>query len=384
MKKGLFIILNIFSVLLEYFIIYLFFRILLHKNLIISLIMTIVILLIMALFVIYANVVLRKVSIEDKERPCEKELLELIRKVEEKYHKKFYLHYVSAPQPNPAWCIGRHIYINNEYRSDEVFLPGVIAHELGHAISGISDYIFIPSIKLSTTISRVLHLTIVAMYNAKKKWLNVSAKILFFPYYIINLNNIIFTYHFLRDDEIAANSIAVKLGYGEHLRSYYGLANYYGEDPFLRKCDFFHPSISKMISIMNKDMKLKKELLNIYSINNLLILADIKTLTFTVPSHITEIGYNAIHNDNLIKISSKYVEKVHPNAFKNNKNLKAIYLENVKEFPVSCISRLDKLEIIKINDLKILEKIYHTYPNRKFSLSIYKVLVKNGIINEDE
>ena len=139
MKKGLFIILNIFSVLLEYFIIYLFFRILLHKNLIISLIMTIVILLIMALFVIYANVVLRKVSIEDKERPCEKELLELIRKVEEKYHKKFYLHYVSAPQPNPAWCIGRHIYINNEYRSDEVFLPGVIAHELGHAISGISD-----------------------------------------------------------------------------------------------------------------------------------------------------------------------------------------------------------------------------------------------------
>ena len=65
-------------------------------------------------------------------------------------------------------------------------------------------------------------------------------------------------------------------------------------------------------------------------------------------------------------------------------NLKSLSLENVKEFPVNCINRLEKLETIKINDLQILEKIYHTYPNRKFSLSIYKILVKNGIINEDE
>ena len=31
-----------------------------------------------------------------------------------KYKKNVKLHYVSAPQPNPAWCIGNHVYINNE------------------------------------------------------------------------------------------------------------------------------------------------------------------------------------------------------------------------------------------------------------------------------
>ena len=92
----------------------------------------------------------------------------------------------------------------------------MIAHELGHAISGISHFTFIPSLKVSTFISRILYLTIVAMFNSKKKWLNVISYILYVPYYIVNLNNILFTFYFLRDDEITANNIAIDLGYGEY------------------------------------------------------------------------------------------------------------------------------------------------------------------------
>ena len=256
MKKGLFILLNIFSVLIEYLLIYLFFRYVLNKVFLISLIMTLVIFTIMVIFILYANIILRKTNIEDEKRPYEKELLNLIDNVEKKYHKDFHLHYVSAPQPNPAWCVGNHIYINNEYVNDEIFLPGMIAHELGHAISGISHYTFIPSLKVSTTLSRVLYLTIVAMFNSKKKFVKNISYGLFIPYYIINLNNMVFTFHFLRNDEITANSIAVELGYGDYLRSYYGLAKLYEQDPFLVKCDFYHPSIDKMIHCMNQKMKI--------------------------------------------------------------------------------------------------------------------------------
>ena len=148
------------------------------------------------------------------------------------------------------------VYINNEYLCDKLFLPGVIAHELGHAISGISHYTFIPSLKVSTMLSRIFHLTITAFYNSKRSWLNNLAYVFYVPYYIINLNNIIFTYRFLRNDEITANKVAVKLGFGDYLRCYYGIALNIGEDPFLRKCDFFHPSIKEMLNNMNKDMNI--------------------------------------------------------------------------------------------------------------------------------
>ena len=131
----------------------------------------------MIVFVIYANITLRKTSIEDKNRPCEDELLKIVSKVSSKYKKKVKLHYVSAPQPNPAWCIGNHVYINNEYSCPDIYLPGVIAHELGHVISGISNYTFIPSLKISTLISRVFQLTIMAFVKSNKKILrkkNVS------------------------------------------------------------------------------------------------------------------------------------------------------------------------------------------------------------------
>ena len=384
MKKGLFIILNLISVIIEYTIIYLFFRFILKKVFLISIIMTFIIFILMVLIVVYANIVLRKSKIEDKSRPCEEEIIKIINKCSEIYNKKFYLHYVSAPQPNPAWCISNHIYINNQYRCSNIYLPGVVAHELGHAISGISNYTFIPSLKISTLISRVFYLTIISLINIDKKITNIIARIFYIPFYIINLNNLIFTYHFLKEDEFTANSVAVKLGYGEYLRCYYATVLKYDDNKLFRKADLMHPSIKLMIEKINFELGIKKELVDIYYINNILMLANIKTKTFNIPKFITEIYPNSINSSCLVKITSDYVEKIHYNAFKGCPNIEVLSFENVKEFPVSVISSLDKLEAIKIDDLNVLNNIYIKYPNRIFSKKVYQVLVKNGIIKEDE
>lgn len=382
MKKASFIILNFLSVIIEYLIIYLFFKYVLGKVFLVSIIMTLLILLLMIVFVIYANITLRKTSIEDKNRPCEDELLKIVSMVSNKYKKNVKLHYVSAPQPNPAWCIGNHVYINNEYSSPDIYLPGVIAHELGHVISGISNYTFIPSLKISTLISRVFQLTIMAFVKSNKKILHAIAYFLFVPYYIINLNNIIFTYHYLRDDELYANKIACELGYGEYLRCYYGIAVKNDEDPLFRKCDFMHPSIDKMIDEINDELNVPKEYKNIYYINDLLILAYVDTVTFTIPSFIKELYHNSIIGKQLVKIKGASVTKVNSNAFRYANKLEEIHFINAKEFSTFGINNLNNLKVIKINDLNILNEIYTKYPNKAYSNAIYKELIKNSIIEE--
>lgn len=384
MNKGLFVILNIFSIILEYILVYLFFRFILKKIFLISIIMTLFVFLLMVFIVVFANIMLRKTKIEDKSRPCEEEILKIIDKCSEMYNKKFYLHYVTAPQPNPAWCISNHIYINNQYRCSTIYLPGVVAHELGHAISGISNYIFIPSLKISTLISRVFYLTIISLLNVDKKLTNIIANIFFIPYYIVNLNNLIFTYHFLKKDEITANSIAVNLGYGEYLRCYYAEVLKYDDNKLFRKADLMHPSIKMMIDKLNFELGIKNELLDIYYINNILMYANIKTKTFNIPKFITEIYPNSINSSCLVKITSDYVEKIHYNAFKSCSNIEVLSFKNIKEFPVSVINNLNKLEVIKINDLNILKNIYLKYSDRLFSNKLYNILEKNGIIKEVE
>ena len=384
MKKVLFIILNLISVFIEYALIYLFFRFVLNKVFIISMIMTLVIFIMMIFVVIFANIVLRKSSIEDKNRPCEDEINKIIDKFTFKYNKRFYLHYVSAPQPNPAWCIGNHIYINNQFRCDNVFLPGVVAHELGHVISGISHFTFIPSLKVTSILSRVFHLSITALLNHDKTFCKIISWVLFIPYYIINLNNIIFTYHFLKEDEINANSIAAKLGYGEYLRCYYAVALKYDNNKLFRKSDLMHPSIELMINKLNEELKIRKELLDIYYINNALILANIETKTFTVPSFITEIYPDSINGNNLIKVSSNNVKKVHFGAFRECRNLEIISFKNITDFSISSLKCLNRLNTIKFDDLNIINKIYLNFPNRLFSSKLKKILVNNGFIKEDE
>ena len=86
-----------------------------------------------------------------------KQLLEIINVTSKAYNKKFKLHYVTLPQPNPAWCLGSDLYINNAIKVNPLYLPGIVAHELGHAISGVSNYTLLASLKPSTLISKTLY-----------------------------------------------------------------------------------------------------------------------------------------------------------------------------------------------------------------------------------
>ena len=134
MKKILFIILNLISILIEYTLIYLFFNVILNYNFTISTIMTFIILLLFIVLVLVANHQLKLPDDKDEKRPLESKLLEIINVTSKNYNKKFNLHYVTLPQPNPAWCIGNDLYINNSIKVNPLYLPGIVAHELGHAM----------------------------------------------------------------------------------------------------------------------------------------------------------------------------------------------------------------------------------------------------------
>ena len=164
---------------------------------------------------------------------------------------------------------------------NSLYLTGIVAHELGHAISGVSNYTLLASLKPSTLISKTLYLTIVALEDKKHWLLKMLMYCLLVLYVIFSLNNIIFTYPFLISDEFTANSIAVNLGYGESLRCYYGLALFDEDSNFIRKLDFMHPKVSSMLDKINKELDITDEYLNFYSIGGVLLtcFADTKTPT---------------------------------------------------------------------------------------------------------
>ena len=256
MRKVVFILSNIISIILEYLIIYLFFRAC-NIEIIYVTIILLSIFIIHLILVIFSLIALNMKTPEDEKKPYQKELNEIIEAVNSKYNAKFKLFYTSSPQPNPAWCMGRCIYINNNYEINEVFSKGVVAHELGHGLSGISRYSSLASFKPSTVISKIIYLVMIKLFDKKNKFVHFLLVLLLIIYVIFSLNNLIFVYPFVRKDEYIANDFAVKLGYGNELRCYYsfGLNN---NDRMLRLTDFMHPTIDNMIVRLNKRLNIKE------------------------------------------------------------------------------------------------------------------------------
>lgn len=385
MKKLLFIILNSISIIVEYILIYLFFNIILHKSFLISIIMTMVIFFLMLILTLFASHQLKLQDDNEENKPLENELLNIINVAEIKYNKKFVLHYISAPQPNPAWCIGNNLYINNSCSVNPIYLPGIVAHELGHAISGLSNYTIMASLKPSTMISKIIYLTIVALFRKKKLIFKIIIFLLLFIYILFSLNNMIFTYPFLIQDEFTANTIAVKLGYGDSLRCYYGLAKFDNDNDFLRKIDFMHPTVIDMLDRVNKELNIKDEYLDMYYCNGILLTCYNDTPTITLPNFIREIGNMAFVNKNLKKVTGMCVLKVNHNSFFNNAKLEEINLPNVIEFNTLSIRKLDNLKEIKINNLNIQKQIYLKYQNanKLFAKKFFKNLKNNNLIDDE-
>lgn len=338
----------------------------------------------MLILTLFASHQLKQPDDNEENKPLENELLSIINSATIKYKKKFVLHYISAPQPNPAWCIGNNLYINNSCSANPIYLPGIVAHELGHAISGLSNYTIMASLKPSTMISKIIYLTIVALFNKKKLIFKIVIFLLLFIYILFSLNNMIFTYPFLIQDEFTANTIAVNLGYGDSLRCYYGLAKLDNDNDFLRKIDFMHPKVIDMLDRINKELNIKDEYLDMYYCNGILLTCYNETPTIILPNFIKEIGNMAFVNKNLKKITGKSVLKINHNSFINNVKLEELNIPNVIEFSTLSIRNLDNLKEIKINDLSIQKQIYLKYHhnNKLFIKKLFKNLKANNLIDD--
>lgn len=145
------------------------------------------------------------------------------------------------------------------------FRRGLIAHEMGHAVSGLTRFGKV-NMRLSGIIANLLAGIMINLLSASKcKGLARACAYLIFPFFIIlSLPNIIAVVPFMRADEYAANELAVSLGYGEELRCLY--RSFFSEtNKLVSAIDLVHPSIENMIARINKQMELSEEELKIYS-----------------------------------------------------------------------------------------------------------------------
>ncbi len=361
MRKILFVVSSLVSVLVEYLIIYLLFRYLFKASPIITYGVLIIIFLVMSFLTITSYIYLHQKTPADEEKPNEAFLTQIIDEVNRKYHRHFKLFYITSIQPNPAWCIGNLIYVNNSYRIDEDYLGGVIAHELGHAISGIGNYTFIASLKPSTMISKTIYFAIVALMNQTIKLKKILTKLLLVLYLLFSFNNLLFVYPFIRNDEYLANRVAVNLGYGNELRCYYGLGYNEEIDPMLQRIDFMHPKLSAMINQINLDLGLTDNEVNFYIINNKLIKCTKMTKTITLPAEVKIITRKAFINPHLKKVSGQGVLQIESGAFLNNLELEELVFPNLMSLEMYKFSQLVSLKDIKLNNEAILLRLIDVF-----------------------
>lgn len=368
MRKVKFIITNICSVLIEYLEIYLINRYMFQFNRLLCYGITIGIFLVMSGLTLVSYYGLRQDTSDDEAKPNESFLTNIIEKVNQKYQKHFKLIYLTSIQPNPAWCIGNCIYVNNNYSIDEDYLGGVVAHELGHAISGIGNYTFIASMKPSTLFSKALYFIIIQLNKKRTIVKSIISNVLLVFYFVLSLNNIIFVYPMIRSDEYFANKIAVELGYGNELRCYYGLGYDNSMTPIIKVMDLMHPALDKMIERLNDELKLSLEQRDYYIIHNKLIKCTKMTKTITLPNQVKIITSKAFTNPNLKKITAYEVVTIESLAFANNLELEELIIPKTINFSTYRLNELRCLTKIDVNDEEILLKLIKYFDCKNFKL----------------
>lgn len=386
-KIGKFILCNLIGIIIEYLIIFLCFRFIFKASIFASSITCLILFIIMSIMTIVSYHTINKIDQDENNYPHKDLLDKVIKDINYNLNTNFNISYAELYKPNPAWCIGESIYVNTKFNISEIFLPGIIAHEVGHALSKISNYTYFASIKPSTLVSGIIQVTVISLIQSKNIILNKLSYLFYYLLLIVNLNNIIFVFPFLRDDELVANDYAVKLGYGHEIRSYYSLLYKEESNNLILKMDYLtHPSIKVMIDKINQTMLLSYEFKDLYFIKNKLVKSYQDTLTITLPSNIYEIGPSSFYNVNLKKVSGENVLKVSYNAFNLNPNIEVLNLPNVCDISINEIKRLKKLKNVIINNdeinFKIVTACYHS--NYELANKLLKKLVKKGYLDAIE
>ena len=276
MKKTRFILLNILATVIEISII----AWLLIGSLKDNLVLGIVSLSLYTIFLLVMTIVSfnKKSIFETLEFPEQIKL-----KVDEIYgrfrqhHKDVFVkfHYVEdAFFIVPAAYHDGNIYINSKYKFDPVFFEGIIAHELGHAKSGLVTIKWIHLLRITSIFARQIY----TFRFKKRKWfkyplMKIFDYILLVIYHLLSVLDHLVSNPFYREDEIYANQIAVEIGYGDSLRYfYYNSMISTSEDIkyFSKHYDCKHPSSMEMLKRLESDMSLDESEKDVFAVNDVI------------------------------------------------------------------------------------------------------------------
>lgn len=169
----------------------------------------------------------------------------------------------------PAFYHKDTVYINQTDQSyPPQYIEGMIAHELGHAISGyIDDYVF-AQVKMSNFARAIIVNVRMAIMNKKNKEVNKYLE--GFLYYLMRFLtwfDEIILFKYLRREEYEANKNACLISDGHSLRTYY----YHVHRRRRRQryeFDVIHPSPKSMILRMEKYMDLDEYNKDVYAVDN--------------------------------------------------------------------------------------------------------------------
>jgi hypothetical protein len=181
----------------------------------------------------------------------------LIAKAESIKNEPIKVSYVSIPTLyNPAFYHNKVVYINLAGKGlESQYEEGMLAHELGHAISGYADQFIFLNIRISVifrTIVLNMRNRVLAKNKALPKWFDF---ILYYSLFFLSFIDDLILYRFIRQEEFEANKYACMITSGHSLRTYY----YKMHLRYKRQMypfDLLHPSPKAMIDEMNTFMEI--------------------------------------------------------------------------------------------------------------------------------
>jgi hypothetical protein len=205
-----------------------------------------------------------------KEVDFDDRYVDMIKKAEELKGAKIPVKFIQFERLQyPAFYHKGIVYINQKDKTyPPHYIEGLIAHELGHAISGYGDKYVLAQIKMSN-IARSI---IVSFRHAvmRKKNADMNKTVEGFLYYLMLwltwLDEIIL-FKYLRTEEYLANKNACLISNGESLRTYY----YHVHRRRKRQryeFDLIHPAPKKMIMRMEKYMDLDEYNKDVYAVDD--------------------------------------------------------------------------------------------------------------------
>lgn len=360
MRNNKFIILNIIATILEISLILLFLILSIKDNLflgVVCLVLYIAYLLMMIRVSLYKKSIFNTIDFPE-------EIFDKIQSIYTQFKKHYpdievkFFYVKDSNFLEPAAYLDGKIYINSSYKFDDVFLYGIIGHELGHSVSKLVKYKIVYLLRITSIIARQIY---TFRYKNRKYFNSKIMKpfdyILLGLYNIFNLFDHIVTNPYFRQDEIFANSVAAKIGCGESLRYFYfnSLINTKEDIKFISKYyDYKHPSASFMIEKLENEMNLDESEIDVFAVNN--VIRKIRNTDSLTDKHYKIMNwykYKATQNIDTIFYDLGMINLRGKYGCKIDKTKSIEYLLKAKE--LDYLPAIYELSVINYNDKNYLE-----------------------------